>query len=141
MAQAIDTVRKLQYSLNDELDFRTVGTEEWYTPQHYEGSKKSGSSNVIRPTFRPGTISVFQQSEEPAYEGARLARALYMFEATFDVADLDDIRVKESKYGSARQTRIEIFAVCNVPPIGHRLLANASLHVSKVFQAAVDTSD
>lgn len=103
--------------------------------------RKSGSSNVIRPTFRPGTISVFQQSEEPAYEGARLARALYMFEATFDVADLDDIRVKESKYGSARQTRIEIFAVCNVPPIGHRLLANASLHVSKVFQAAVDTSD
>ena len=147
MAQEQDFVRNRQYSQAGRLQIRTVGTEEWYALPDYEATGPKSKANVVRPTFRPGTISFLQQVQKPAYEEQRLASDLYMSQATFNVAELYDIRVKESKYGISNvndnqyQIRIEILAVSKAPPVSQGLVAKAGLHVGEVFNKAEDTSE
>ena len=72
----------------------------------------------MRPTFSPGMISVSQQTERPNIIDERLASPLYMWKATFKVAELYDIRIKE--YESSHS--IELLAVCESSPLGQGLV-------------------
>ena len=146
----LSVVRKEQYSTNGHLEIRAVGTEEWYKPSAYEGFYRDGPSNIVRPSFKPGSISVFQQVAKPDYAlGGHLNSASYMWKATFNVADLQEIhanRVKELQYGHSTanasfRIRIEILAVCKAPPTGSGLVVPKGVHTSNVYHKAEDASE
>ena len=66
------------YSSSGSLYIRTLGTEEWMKPPHFEGSENYSSNNVLRPTFTPGSISVIQQTKMYDIVDDRLTSPLYM---------------------------------------------------------------
>lgn len=143
MAQ--DHIRKEQYSKNGFFQIRDEGTQDWHVPTHYETFTPT-KTNVVRPTFSPGTISITQQAVEPSFDASGILKSdLYMCKTTFLVTDLYDIRVKErafpvSDHPKAHpQSRIEIHAVCKSPPVSHGLLATAGTSIDSVFKVAADT--
>lgn len=138
-------VRKEQYSLKCYLYIRALGTEEWDLPIPYENyDAGKGPANIIRTTFTPGAISVYQCAAEPMYKNNKsLASALNMWKATFRVADLHDIRVKEWEIPNDpdRRVKIEIRAVCKAPPMGRGMTTPAGVKMEKVMHLAEDRSD
>ncbi len=136
-------VRKHQYCTNGRLEIRTIGTEDWHKPPAYEYYLADGPCNVVRPWFRPGSIQVFQQAAKPTFDSnGRLASASYMWMTTFNVADLHDIRIKESAIGqSDSRLRIEILAVCKVPPTGSGLKIPAGTKVTDLYHKTEATSE
>ncbi len=141
MAQ--DHVRKELYSKNGVFQIRDAGTQEWHVPPHYF-LEPAVKTNVVRPTFNPGTISITQQALQPSFDAnAFLNSDLYMYKITFSVTDLYNIRVKERSFGSQEhpQSKIEITAVCKSAPLGHPLVVKAGTNIESVFKVAADTSD
>lgn len=57
-------------------------------PSRFEGGENYSSNNVPRPTFNPGIISVMQQTGRYDIVDERRASSLYMWKATFKVAEL-----------------------------------------------------
>lgn len=124
MAQALTYPRVEQYSKNALFKIRDAGTQDWHVPPHYIAAH-SIPRNVAKPTFNPGTISIFQQAIEPIYDArATLQNDVYMCKATWSVTDLYDIRVRERAFGTPEhpQTGIELHAVCKSPPNTKSLL-------------------
>ena len=126
----VRTVRKEQYTRKAHLELRALGTEEWYEPPAYERWKALTSCNLQRATFSQGVITVHQHAVNAIFnDDRRLSGALYMWRATFNVADLSDIRVREYEFGRPYDAspdehgrfRVEMMAVCKVPPTGQGL--------------------
>ena len=77
---------------------------------------------VVRGNFRPGSMSVIHQMENPAVHDGRLTQPLYFWMSTFRFPDLHNIRVKEYRIRDPsllglNLTRIELVAVCSVEPL------------------------
>ena len=69
-----------------------------------------------------------------------------MWRATFNIADLYDIRVMEYKVGQSEyntnyRIRIEMTAACNVPPAGQGLMTAAGVKRADVLNRAVETCE
>lgn len=132
-------VRTEQVINKARLEIRAVGTKEFYLPPHWQGADPTGLCNVIRLTFKPGTISICQLLRNPASASPRLESDLYMWHATFNTADLRDIRVKEQSQDTILS--VELLAVCMAPLVGHGQVAKAGSEVKDIFKVAVDTSE
>ena len=147
MTTSTGVVRRQMYAGAGAFFIRNLGDEEWVKPPHFHDYISLSFQNVIRPTFTPGSFSFIQYTEEPRFdEQDRLAKDLYMWRATFNFADLYDIRVKEYKFGqSAYNTnyriRIEMTAACKVPPAGQGLMTAAGVKRADVLDRAVETSE
>ena len=131
-------VRTEQYISKARLEIRAVGTEEFYLPPLWKGVQSTGFSNAIKLTLKPGTISICQRQNLDS-ASLHLESDLYMWHATFNIADLRDIRVKEQSQGSSLS--VELLAVCMAPPVGHGQVAKAGSKVYDMFRVAVDTSE
>ena len=78
-----------------------------------------------------------------------LEGALYVGLAQFNVADLSDIRVREDEFGRPKDggpddhgtIRIEVMAVCKVPPTGQGLFVREGALVEHVWSNAKETSE
>ena len=135
------------YAASGSFFIRNLGDEEWVKPDHFPGSISVSHQNVMKPIFVPGGFSFIQYTEEPRSgdNQDRLGKDLYMWRATFDFADLYDIRVTEYKFGqSAHNTnyriRIELTAACKVPPAGQGLVTAGGVKRANVLDRAVETS-
>lgn len=92
MAEA-KVVRKQLYSGKGTLYVRTLGTEEWSKLPHIEGSDTSSFQNIIWPAIHPGMISAIQRNKKPSIVDGHLASPIYMWKATFNVAEPYDLRL------------------------------------------------
>ena len=78
-----------------------------------------------------------------------LESALYMSKATFNTADLHDIRVKEYEFGrpldgtseDPGRIRIEVMAVCKVGPVGQGLFVREGTLREHIYNNAKETSE
>ena len=149
-SRPVRTVRKEQYTHKAHLEIRALGTEEWYAPPAYETWKTETSSNLERATFTRGAISVHQHAVKSSYgEDRRLEGALFMWQATFNVADLYDIRVREYEFGRPQnddlndtgRIRVEMIAVCKVSPMGRGLFVREGTLREYVWNNAKETSE
>ena len=146
----VRTIRKEQYTSKAHLEIRALGTEEWYVPPAYERWKTQTSSNLERTTFTPGVITVHQHAVNATYNvDRRLDGALYMWRAKFNVADLSNIRVREYEFGRPKdgspddsgRIRVELMAVCKVPPTGQGLFVREGTLREHVWSNAKETSE
>ena len=134
------------YSAFGTLYVRTLGTEEWMKLPHYSGLEWIHLHNVIRPTFKPGMMSVIQQNEDAAIVDGRLIKPLYLWKSTFSFPELYNVRVKEYGIGDSVSlglliTRIELLAVCKAPPAGQLLETRAGGKGELIlFDDGVETS-
>ena len=132
-------VRTKHYIQKANLKIRAVGTDKFYLPPQRQGAEPSVSYNVGRLTFKPGAISVCQRLHNGLSAFMRLESDLYLWNATFKIADLRNIRVREDFYSD--KTRVDLLAVCTAPPIGHGLVAKAGTDVREMYEVAVGTSE
>lgn len=112
-------------------------------PSHFEGSESYSSNNVARPTINPSIISVMQQTGRYDIVGERLASPLYMWKATFKVAELYDVRVREYEFGHSVKNdgfriRIELLAVCKTPPVGQGLVTTVGVKRDLIMNASTE---
>ena len=127
MAEA-KVVRKQLYSGKGTLHVGTLGTEEWTKLPRSKGSSDTSSfQNVMWPTINPGTISAIQRTERSSILDGHLASPIYISKATFNFAELYDIRLKEYDFGLLKDVkphkiRIEILVGCKSPPVGQGLV-------------------
>ena len=136
------------YAASGTFFIRNLGDEEWVKPDHFPDSISVTFQNVIQPTFVPGGFSFVQYTEEPRldYDQDRIRKDLYMWRATFNFADLYDIRVTEYKSGPVAHNfdyriHIEMTAACKVPPAGQGLMTAAGVKRADVLDRAVETSE
>ena len=133
------------YSAFGTLYIRTLGTKEWTKLPHYSGLEWIHLHNVIRPTFKPGMMSVIQQNEQAAIADGRLVKPLYLWKSTFSFPELYNVRVKEYGIGDSVPlglliTRVELLAVCKAPPACQLLKTRAGGKGTIVFADHVETS-
>lgn len=69
-----------------------------------------------------------------------------MWEATFKVAELYDIRLREVEFSQSNKnnnsrTRIDMLAKCKTPPAGRGLVTAAGVHQQMAMQSYRETSD
>ena len=145
-SSSIPTVRTEQYTSVARLEIRALGTEEWYKPPAYEDWQADTHSNLTRATFTTGGISVLQRAVKPSYKSERrLESAVYMWQATFNTADLHDIRVRETKFGHSAENNfrvcVEMMAVSKVAPTGHGLFVDEGTLEEHVLNNAKETSE
>ena len=147
---SVRTVRKVQYTNKAHLELRALGTEEWFEPPAYERWKNLTSSNLERATFTPGVITVHQNAVMATYiDDRRLGGALYMWQATFNIEDLSNIRVREYEFGRPQgatadergRIRIEMMAVCKVPPTGQGLFVREGVLKEHIWSNIKETSE
>ena len=125
---------------------RTLGTEEWTRLPYHSILDDGHLRNVLRPTFKPGMMSVIQQNENAAIIGNYLVRPLYLWKSTFSFSELYNVRVKE--YGIYQDlsqgsfiNRIELLAVCKAPPAGQLLETSAGCKGEMIYNNCVETSE
>ena len=131
------------YAASGAFFIRNLGDEEWIKPDHFPNSRAVSFQNVMKPTFVPGGFSFIQYTERPWFgdNQDRLGKDLYMWRATFNFADLYDIRVTEYKFGQSAyndnyRIRIEMTAACKVPPAGQGLMTAAGVKRANVLERA-----
>ena len=138
------------YSNKAHLQVRAPGTEEWFPPGPYPGWRKDTTSNVARVVFSPDSILVYQHVGKPDYDGGRSLKSnLFMWLAKFSIADLRDIRVKETGFGQTQgdtsnqypRMRVEIAATCRASPTGHGLFVGQGSFTDNVFKNAQETTE
>ena len=127
------------------LYVRSLGANQW-TRLPYLSIREWGQvQNVIKPTFKPGMMSVVHQEEEAAIVDGRLVKPLYLWKSTFSFSELYNVRVKEYEIGGLRQlglrlTRIELVAVCKAPPTGQFLESRVGSEEQTIYNDCVETS-
>ena len=132
------------YAASGAFFIRNLGDEEWIKPDHFVNYAAVSFNNVMKPTFSPGGFSFIQYTDEPWYEENnqdQIGKDLYMWRATFNFADLYDIRVTEVKFGQSADNpnyriRIEMTAVSKVPPAGQGLMTAAGVKRADVLERA-----
>ena len=138
------------YSNKAHLQIRALGTEEWYAPPSYPGWEEHTSSNLARTTFTSSSISVQQNAVRPTFDATRSLKShLYYWHANFSVADLYDIRVKETEFAAPKddntnavpKIRIEIVAVCRAAPTAHGMFVGKGSLLEKVLSNAKPTTE
>ena len=89
------------YAESGMFFIKNLGDKKWVKPDHFPDSISVIFQNARQPTFVPGGFSFVQYTEEPRlyYDQDRIRKDLYMWRATFNFADLYDIRVTEYKSG------------------------------------------
>ena len=119
-------------------------------PSTYEWWKTQTSSSLERTTFTPSVITFHQHAVNATYnDDRRLEGALYMWRAQFNVADLSDIRVREYEFRRPKdgspddhgRIRVEVIAVCKVPPTGQGFFVRQGTLVEHVWSNAKETSE
>ena len=133
------------YSPLGTLYIRTLGTEEWTKLPHYSGLESIHLDNVIKPTFKPGMMSVTQENEDAHIVDDRLMEPVYLWRSTFSFPELYNVRVKEYRIGHSPSLnlliiRVEVLAVCKTPPASQLLETIANAEGEIMFTNCAETS-
>ena len=136
-----ERVHEEQYCSTGRLEIRAVGAKDWDAPE-YEWTS-STNTNVLRPTFTPGELAVYQFTAEAVFGlRDRLQSDLYMWRTSFKLATFHDIRVKESQLGGQfPRIKIEMIAVCKTRPTGEGLLTSSGTERGKFYSDAQKTTE